>query len=267
MPTIPEAPPEAIRLAVAVGEALARLGGEESLRTRIWVPRERRAGAETAAALRACGLDALAAPLWSVEACPQASLEPLERALPLIQALLLTSANGIQALAERVPGDMLATLQGLPAFAVGPETAARARGLGFANLRQARGDGASLARLVEGACAPGGGILFHPSGTAVSAEPTKSLEQGGFEILALPLYSMKPAEQVPEAVREFLADTSRARAVLLASSQAARLVEATCRQDTCPPAVCTRIIALARSQGVADALALPWKSVVRLDTP
>src|SRR5579885_1232276 len=72
--------------------------------------------------------------------------------------------NGLRALARLTPE------RGLPLFAVGDATAARAREAGFAAVVSAAGTVEDLARLVRAQLAPGGGRLLHVAGSAVAGD-------------------------------------------------------------------------------------------------
>ena len=76
---------------------------------------------ETVQRLRGLGLEAIAAPLFTVEPVAWEAPDPAE-----FDALLLTSANAV-----RHGGDQLGQFRGLPVHAVGDATATAARDAGF----------------------------------------------------------------------------------------------------------------------------------------
>jgi len=90
-------------------------------------------GAATVERAKALGLDARHLPLFAAR--------PLDWAVPAdgFDALLLTSAQAV-----RLAGPGLANLAGLPAYAVGPATAAAAEAAGLAVVMTGPGDGQSL---------------------------------------------------------------------------------------------------------------------------
>jgi uroporphyrinogen-III synthase len=93
----------------------------------------------TAAALRAQGHEVVLAPLLQIESVPNADLGS-----PPWSAILITSANGVRALAAHPRrGELLA----LPVLAVGRSSADAARDAGFAEVVSADGDANDLARL------------------------------------------------------------------------------------------------------------------------
>src|SRR5712672_914868 len=93
---------------------------------RLLVTRPEPAGARTAARLRALGHDVILMPVLRVELVPNPELGDGP-----FGALILTSANAVQALAQH---RRLSELQILPAYAVGRRTAEAARAHGFAPI-------------------------------------------------------------------------------------------------------------------------------------
>ncbi|HVZ27131.1 MAG TPA: uroporphyrinogen-III synthase, partial [Rhizomicrobium sp.] len=110
---------------------------------RVLVTRPLEDGTETARQLAARGHEALLAPLLMT-----CFFGGPDIALDGVQAILVTSANGIRALARR------SQRRDLPVFAVGPQTAAEAKKLGFATVRNASGDAEALARATRGWAKP-----------------------------------------------------------------------------------------------------------------
>ena len=101
------------------------------------VTRPREESESLASALAARGVGAVIEPMMQVHYRAAAAPD-----LATVQAILCTSANGVRALA-RVTGE-----RGLPLFAVGEATAARARAEGFTEVESAGGAVADLVRLV-----------------------------------------------------------------------------------------------------------------------
>jgi uroporphyrinogen-III synthase len=97
---------------------------------RLIVLRPEPGASETVARARACGLDAVAVPLFEIEAVVW---EPPDTGD--FDALLLTSANAV-----RHGGAGLEQLKGLPVHAVGEATAEAARRSGFEVVTVGRGD-------------------------------------------------------------------------------------------------------------------------------
>ncbi len=108
-----------------------------------------------------------------------------------VQALLITSANGLRAMTARA--DFAEWLR-LPLVAVGPTTALLAREAGFSNVYEAEGDVVSLIRLVKQELAPDGGPLLHVAGTVVAGDLKSALASEGFWVERAVLYEAKAAE-------------------------------------------------------------------------
>ena len=118
-----------------------------------------RAEAETlAAALAARGIAAIIEPLLDIR------YRDLDAPLDLdgVQAVLCTSANGVRALARLSPE------RGMPLFAVGDATAARARAEGFLEVHSAGGAVGDLVELIVGCLRPETGRLLHVAGSIVA---------------------------------------------------------------------------------------------------
>src|SRR5690348_2420424 len=120
---------------------------------RVLVTRPEPDAGETASRLTALGHAPLVAPLLKIEFVDGESLS-----LDDVQAVLATSANGVRALVRRTER------RDVPLFAVGQQTAALARALGFDSVASANGDAAALTALVEGEVEPGRGAVLHAAG-------------------------------------------------------------------------------------------------------
>lgn len=147
-----------------------------------------------AGALEALGHETLAAPLLAIRFLDDATI-PLRN----WQALLVTSANGAKALARRAGTD---SLKNLPVFAVGPASGAAMMAEGFTDVRAAGGDVDSLARLVEGELAPGGGPLLHVAGSVVAGDLRAMLGAQGFDVERCVLYRAEKTESLPKAAAD-----------------------------------------------------------------
>jgi uroporphyrinogen-III synthase len=106
-------------------------------------------------------------------------------------AVILTSANAVPALAT-----IAGRLDGLPIFAVGERTGSQAAEAGFADVRMADGDAASLAALI-GASLPPRARLLHVAGRERKAEPEASLAAVGFSVSTWVAYEAIAAERLP----------------------------------------------------------------------
>jgi len=108
-----------------------------------------------------------------------------------VQAILATSANGVRALARRTPN------RDLPVFAVGPQTTAEARKLGFSQVKNADGDAGTLARATRDWARPDKGALLQVAGEGNDGKLAASLAD--FSVRREILYAVTPAERIPAA--------------------------------------------------------------------
>ena len=184
----------------------------------VLITRPRAEAEELARTLQARGYRALIGPVLTVEPIPDAVPD-----LTGVQALVLTSANAVPALAATDPGR--------PVFVIGAATARAARAAGCRDVRPAAGDGASLARLIIEQCRPERGALLHLAGTEVRPELAEALAAAGFELRRQAVYRVLAADRLAASV----IDAIRARAVdavlLFSPRSAAIFVELIARHD------------------------------------
>jgi len=159
---------------------------------RVLLTRPLEDGAETARQLALRGHQALLAPLLSTR-----FLDGPEIVLDGVQAILATSANGVRALARRTG------VRDLPLFAVGPQTAAEARKLGFADVKSADGDAEALARATRDWAQPGKGALLHVAGQGNDGKLAAALSD--FSVRREILYAVTPLEKMPPEIMAWLA--------------------------------------------------------------
>jgi uroporphyrinogen-III synthase len=128
---------------------------------------------------------------------PLLMIEPLPVALELagVQAIAVTSANAAPA---------LGAARHLPVFAVGPVSAAAARGAGCTRVQAAGGDAASLARLIVASCRPQRGAILHICGTEIRPGLAEALTEAGFRVLRQEAYRARPARALSAETRTAL---------------------------------------------------------------
>lgn len=216
---------------------------------RVLLTRPREDAERLAALLAERGIDSLIEPLIDIvprsEACPD---------LDGVQALLVTSANGVRAFAG------LTAERRLPLFAVGDATARAAREAGFERVASAGGDVDDLARLVIERLDPKDGALCHVAGSAVAGDLGGRLEAAGFATRRAVLYEARPRRALsPEAaaaltggaLEAVLFFSPRTAASFVTLAQGAGLREA-----------CKGLAAFCLSPAVAAAIEdLPWRAV------
>lgn len=129
---------------------------------------------------------------------PMLVIEPVAwaRALPAVQAVLVTSANALPSLA---PCD-----RQLPVFAVGDASAQRAGQMGFTRVVSAGRDAQALAELVAGLLKPDDGALLLPCAEGQTMALARDLRARGFRVLRRVAYRARPATQLSEPIRTAL---------------------------------------------------------------
>ncbi len=143
---------------------------------------------------------------FSVDSAPMLTIQPLPLAADLalqdVAGLLITSANGLRALAAAT------ARRDLPVYAVGEASARAARQAGFAQVLAAGGDVFSLADLVRRAVPRQAGPLFHAAGETLAGDLKAMLEADGFTVRRETLYRAVPVASFPLQVAENLSKSS-----------------------------------------------------------
>ena len=205
--------------------------------------------------LRQAGVDAVIAPMMTIEYRDGSSPD-----LSGVQAVLVTSANGVRAFVQG------STERDIAVFAVGDATAREARAAGFSTVRSAGGDVDDLAALVCDSCDPSAGVLLHVAGSAVAGDLAGMLEESGFTYRREIMYSVAVADGLPPAAEAAL-DGGSIDGVALFSPRSAEVFEACIAAAGRKPAL-GRLRAFALSQNVAAALSTDsWCDVLIADEP
>lgn len=206
-------------------------------------------GEATAQKLRARGYDPILSPLLTITVLADAPLPDLTG----YHGLIVTSANGVRALAERTDrrGDLI--------LAVGDHTAAKARTLGFTQVESASGDAVVLVNYVRDRLDPEDGKLLHVRGETIAVDPVPLLEGAGFTVDSCSLYRADPSEGLSATAITALAAGTVA-GVLLYSPRSAKLFEAALT-GALPPETAGGLTAYCLSPAVAKALSLPYRAV------
>ena len=118
-------------------------------------------------------------------------LDPIE--LDGVQALIATSRNGLRALAA---SPALEAARQLPLFAVGPGTAATARGLGFETVIQGPGTGRELVSFITEGIDVNGGALLHLAGDVLAFDFAGELARLGYRVLQPLVYIAEPVPRL-----------------------------------------------------------------------
>ncbi len=214
---------------------------------RALLTRPRPDAAATMRALQARGFEVMLEPMLEVVTIPDVAID-----LTGVQAFLVTSANGVRALAESTPE------RSLPVLAVGEASARTARLLGFQQVANADGDVAGLAALVRRRLDPGNGVLLHAAASQVAGDLKGLLEDSGFQVRRVILYEARQSEALSEEAVAALAGGQLDAALFYSPRTAATfasLLGAAGLDDAC-----RGIVAYGLSPAVADQIGgLPWR--------
>ncbi len=190
---------------------------------RILLTRAAEQAEATAERLRGRGYAPVVAPLVRVDFAPPPDPALFEG----VQAVLLTSQNGLRALSGRGAH--------LPVLAVGDRTAEAARAAGYRDVRSAGGDAVALGALARAVLRPERGAVLHVHGEAVARSPLSALE--GFETREAVLYRTVDAGGFAADVVTALR-AGEVAATLVYSPGAARRLVAAMPDDVALRAVC-----------------------------
>lgn len=161
----------------------------------ILVTRAEPGASATMAHLERQGLNALAAPMLSLQPRPQTPL-PDDRK---IAGLVFTSANGVRVYADRRHD------RSLTSWCVGPATAEAARTAGFADIRESAGNAVDLANYIAAQIGPVDAPLLHVANEAATGTLQQTLTALGYDVLFAPIYAMRPADRLPNSVKHLVA--------------------------------------------------------------
>ena len=216
---------------------------------RVLLTRPRQDSEDTARLLAEYNIEAVIVPLIEISDIADLSLD-----LEGVQALLVTSANGVRALARAT------TRRDIPVFAVGDASAAVARQSGFAQVASADGDVAALAALVRDRLAPEDGALLHAAGSAVAGDLAGDLFALGFTVRRAQLYRAQTVDKLPVAAQNALNDGNIDAALFYSPRTAAQFAKLV--KDAGLAAPCQNIVAVCLSQAVAEAVdVLPFAEI------
>jgi len=209
---------------------------------RVLLTRPQQDAGHFAGRLRELGHEAFSAPLLRVRFHDG---EPL--ALDGVQAVLVTSANGVRALVRRTER------RDLPIFAVGPQTARAARKAGFDRVEHADGDVAALAEALPRWAHAEAGALLHASGAEGVGRLASLLAVKGYEVRSAILYDVAASTVLPQDVVGALRNGSLDAALFFSPRSAG--VFRNCILSAGLSGACARLIAVCISRAAAGALA------------
>lgn len=181
----------------------------------VLITRAEPGASETAQRVEALGLSAIVSPVLCMKARGDTSLP----ALKALSGLIFTSANGVRAFSQRCDA------RNLPAWCVGPATAAAARAAGFVDVQESAGNAADLAQFIADNTAPTPAPLLHVANAAAKGDLRRHLETLGFAVDFAPLYEMRAAESLSPEADEMLAQPMPAIALIHSAKGAERFAQ------------------------------------------
>ncbi len=222
---------------------------------RVLVTRPGEDGTALAEILGARGIESIVEPLLTIK---QIEGPPLE--LKDVQAFLLTSANGVRALARR------SDRRDIPVYTVGDATASTARSSGFMTVHSAAGNVETLAELVIEMLKPKEGPLLHVAGSSVAGDLIGLIEAAGFTCSREVLYEAVVERSLMSSTIAAIKD-NHIDVVMLYSPRSAEIFVELVRKARLVRS-CQKIIAICLSQAVADKIGeLHWQDVCIAEQP
>lgn len=205
--------------------------------------------------LSALGVKSLIAPLLSIESSGATTPD-----LAGVQALLLTSANGVRAFTY------LSKERKIPIFAVGHASALAAQKVGFKNIESAGGDVNTLAEVVCKKLDPRDGAVLHIAGSMIAGDLAGVLGQSGFDYRRVQLYHAIEVSDLPSKCLVAIKDKLVEGVVLYSPRTAKAFMDLLIKSGLVG---CTRqLLAFCLSEAVAAKIvAYEWASVVVAETP
>tara|TARA_B100000029_G_scaffold407807_1_gene408858 strand:- start:571 stop:1293 length:723 start_codon:yes stop_codon:yes gene_type:complete len=215
---------------------------------RLLITRPKRDSVSLAEKLRKIGVAPAVQPMLNVRILGKTVPE-----LDNLQALLVTSANGLRAFSLKCPSRKIRVLS------VGEASAEAAKNSGFSEIESADGDVNDLVELVRAKLSPENGILLHPAGTEVAGNLGESLRKDGFDYQRLVLYEAQEIREFQPSILDLL-DGKGFWGVLFFSPRTAKIFEDLLEKTKRDQAV-VNLDALCLSRNVGQALRLNWKNI------
>lgn len=166
----------------------------EAAARKVLVTRAEPGATQTARRLSQMGLVPIVSPVLQL----QARDTPVPD-FSVFGGLVFTSANGVRFFAEA------SSDRSLPAWCVGPATAAQALREGFSPVHESSGDAHDLAHYIAHHWHGADKALLHVANSAAKGNLKTALEDAGFSVTFLPLYEARPAPALSEDARRAIA--------------------------------------------------------------
>jgi len=181
---------------------------------RLLITRPEAEAAAFSAQLEALGHSVVAEPLLQMELLPISA-----SALEGVTALIITSRNGVRALAQSQAFD---TARTLPVIAVGPGTGALARELGFSDIVAGPGTGAELVPIIAAHAMGRSAVFAHIRGDVVAFDLRQALAEQGIVVREIEAYRSQPADALSPQTQTLL-QNRKLDAVILMSPRTATI--------------------------------------------
>jgi len=222
---------------------------------KVLLTRAREDAEPLASLLEGRGIEAMVDPMLEIELIPGPDLD-----LTGVQAVLVTSANGVRALTQRTPDREVVV------YAVGDASAREANQAEFVSVSTASGDVETLAELVIGQLDPHTGDLVHVAGSHVAGDLAGRLGEAGFTYRREAVYRAQPASAFSENTRRALAEGGLDGVLLYSPRTAAIFAELIQAVGLAPQLA--EVTAYCLSPAVADKAALlPWLRIDVAEKP
>ncbi len=171
-----------------------------------------------------------------------------------VQAIIITSSNGVRALAQATERRDLRVL------AVGESSARTAREAGFSKVESADGDVPALGDLIEKSLDAKAGVLFHAAGADLAGDLERRVEAAGFTYRRQVLYQAVAPRSLSPAAVAAIKDGS-VEAVLFYSPRTAEIFHRLARKARIIKG-CRQMTAYCLSPNVAAAARkIPWRDI------
>jgi uroporphyrinogen-III synthase len=222
---------------------------------RVLITRPGEDGTALAEVLEARGIKTVIEPLLAIKYIDGSALD-----FGGVQALLLTSANGVRALARRTDH------RDIPVYAVGDSTATAARKAGFVQVHSAAGNVETLVGLVKEILDPKDGLLLHIAGSEVAGDLIGLIENAGFECTRKILYEAIAERSLKSSTIASFKDRQIDAVSLYSPRSAENFVELIRKARLVRP--CQNITAICLSRAVADKVSeIQWLDVLIAKEP
>ncbi len=199
--------------------------------------------------LTACGISSIIEPLLNIMVQEGPPLDTTG-----VAALAFTSANGVQAFAER------SSRRDLPVYAVGDATARAAHAAAFKDVQSAMGDVGDLARLLTRAISPEAGAILHPAASQVAGDLARRLADAGFAYRREVIYRSEKVSAFSPKTRAAIACGEIDGVVLMSPRTGQIFKELMIRAGLADRAADMTVFCLSAAVAVA-ADGLPWRNI------